>query len=420
MLSTYQYRIKPSDEQIAMMETWLEMCRWQWNRCLGERLDWLRRTRCQIDRCSLHSEPIGEIPERVNYYTQQASLPKLKKEQVEYKQLYAECLQDVLRRLDRAWKRWLVPDSTGKRGGRPKFKKQGDYRSFTYPRVNCSKAGVKLEGNTLKLSKIGEMRIVIHRPIPDGFKLKTCIIVRKADGWYACISAEDKTVPAIMPVDTVRSATGIDMGLASFLTTAQGQKIPIRAYFRKLEKHLARQQRKLARQEKGSQNWLKQKNKIARIHLRIKRAREDFFYKTAWWLVRTYDLISVEKLNIKGLARTRLAKSILDAAWGTFLNIMRAVAVKCGKHFVEVSAYKSSVECSQCGADVPKDLSIRVHSCSCGLEIDRDENSGRVLLSRGLQAVGLTASACGGLGDSQPVKQETSGIRYTQLSLSLF
>ncbi|MDJ0637026.1 MAG: transposase, partial [Xenococcaceae cyanobacterium MO_188.B29] len=224
----------------------------------------------------------------------------------------------------------------------------------------------------------------------------------------------------IMPVDTVRSATGIDMGLASFLTTAQGQKIPIRAYFRKLEKHLARQQRKLARQEKGSQNWLKQKNKIARIHLRIKRAREDFFYKTAWWLVRTYDLISVEKLNIKGLARTRLAKSILDAAWGTFLNIMRAVAVKCGKHFVEVSAYKSSVECSQCGADVPKDLSIRVHSCSCGLEIDRDENSGRVLLSRGLQAVGLTASACGGLGDSQPVKQETSGIRYTQLSLSLF
>ena len=85
MLITYQYRIKPKPEQIAIMETWLEMCRWQWNRCLGERLDWLRRTRCQIDRCSLHSEPIGEIPDKVNYYTQQASLPLLKKEQVEYK-----------------------------------------------------------------------------------------------------------------------------------------------------------------------------------------------------------------------------------------------------------------------------------------------------------------------------------------------
>ena len=261
------------------------------------------------------------------------------------------------------------------------------------------------------------MKIIVHRPIPDGFKLKTCIIVRKADGWYACISAEDKTVPDIMPIDTVRSATGIDMGLASFLTTAQGQKIPVQQYFRRLEKHLGRQQRKLARRAKGSQNWLKQKNKIARIHLRIKRAREDFFYKTARLLVRQYDLIAVEKLNIKGLARTRLAKSILDAAWGKFLNILNAVAVKCGKHFVEVSAYKSSVECSRCGSDVPKSLSIRVHSCSCGLEIDRDENSGRVLLSRGLQAVGLTVSACRGLGNSQPVKQETSGTRYKQLSL---
>ena len=113
-----------------------------------------------------------------------------------------------------------------------------------------------------------------------------------------------------------------------------------------------------------------------------------------------------------------MAKSVLDAAWGKFLNIMRAVAVKCGKHFVEVSAYKSSVECSQCGTDVPKDLSIRVHSCSCGLVLDRDENSGRVLLSRGLQAVGLTVSACGGLGVAQPVKQETSKSRREQVSLS--
>ena len=226
------------------------------------------------------------------------------------------------------------------------------------------------------------------------------------------MSAEDKTVPDIMPVDTIRTATGIDMGLSAFLTSAQGQKIPIQQHFRKLEKHLARQQRKLSRQQKGSQNWLKQKNKISRIHLNIKRAREDFFYKTAWWLVRQYDLIAAEKLNIKGLARSRLAKSILDAAWGTFLNIMRAVAVKCGKHFVEVSAYKSSVECRQCGADVPKDLSIRIHSCSCGLVLDRDENSGRVLLSRALKSVGLIDSACGGLGVAQPLKQETSRVRY--------
>ena len=341
----------------------------------------------------------------------------LKKEQVEYRQLYAECLQDVLRRLDKAWKRWLVPDSKGKRGGRPRFKKRGKYRSFTYPRVNCAKAGVKLSGNTFKLSKIGEIKVIMHRPIPEGFKLKTCTIVRKADGWYASLSAEDNTVPDIMPVERIKTATGIDMGLSSFLTTAQGLKIPVKQHYRNLEKHLARQHRKLSRQIKDSKHWLKQKQKIALIHLRITRARKDFFYKTAWMLVRQFDLIAVENLNIKGLARTRLSKSILDAAWGTFLTILEAVAVKCGKHFVRVSAYKSSVECSQCGTEVPKTLSVRVHSCRCGLNIDRDENSGRVLLNRGSKAVGHIVSACGGFGNSQPVKQETSEIRYKQLSL---
>ncbi|MGL5877568.1 MAG: RNA-guided endonuclease InsQ/TnpB family protein, partial [Xenococcaceae cyanobacterium] len=250
MLITYQYKIKPSTKQIATIEKWLELCRLVWNRALAERLDWLRRTRCQIDRCSLISEPIGEIPVQVDYYTQQNYLPELKKLTPEYKELYAECLQDVLRRLDKAWKRWLVPDAKGKKGGRPKFKSCGDYKSFTYPRVNCPKAGVTLTkssqlssshgertmtGNIIKLSKIGEMPVVVHRQIPDGTTSKTCTVVRKADGFYASISALDDTVPDILPVDKVKSATAIDMGLISFLTTAQGVQIPVRKHFRQIE-----------------------------------------------------------------------------------------------------------------------------------------------------------------------------------------
>lgn len=214
----------------------MELCRLVWNKALAERLDWLRRTRCQIDRCSLISEPIGEIPAKVDYYTQQNYLPKLKKIKPDYKELYAECLQDVLRRLDKAWKRWLVPDAKGKRGGRPKFKKYGDYKSFTYPRVNCPKAGVVIAGNTIKLSKIGEMPVVVHRQIADGFTLKTCTVVRKADGFYASISALDDTVPDILPIDEIKSATAIDMGLISFLTTAEGVQIPVRKHFRQIER----------------------------------------------------------------------------------------------------------------------------------------------------------------------------------------
>jgi putative transposase len=418
MLITYQYKVKPSTEQIATIEKWLELCRLVWNKGLAERLDWLRHTRCQIDRCSLVSESIGEIPGKVDYYTQQNYLPELKKIKPEYKELYAECLQDVLRRLDKAWKRWLVPDSKGKRGGRPKFKKYGDYKSLTYPRVNCPKAGVTFDGNTIKLSKIGEMKVIVHRPICDGFTLKTCTLVKKADGFYVSISAEDNAVPDILPVDAVKSVTAIDMGLISFLTTAQGVQIPVKKHFRQIEQHLARQQRELARKEKDSSNWKKQKKRVSLIHQRVARARKDFFYKTAHWLVKQFDLIGVEKLNIKGLARTRMAKSILDAAWGTFLDILQAVVVKYGKHFVKVDAHKSSVECSNCGTEVPKDLSVRVHNCpNCNLSMDRDENAARILLARSLNAVGLTVTACGGQEDTQPLKQETSILEWVQLAL---
>lgn len=137
------------------------------------------------------------------------------------------------------------------------------------------------------------------------------------------------------------------------------------------------------------------------------RCRKEFHYHVAHWLCKTYDLISFESLNIKGLARTRLAKSILDCAWGAFLQILQAVAVKCGKQTVEVSAHGSSIECSSCGTRVEKKLKDRVHNCpSCLLSIDRDWNSARVLLERGYRTVGLPFSGCGGSEVAHPVRQQ--------------
>jgi putative transposase len=121
MLLTYQYRLQPSPEQVATLSHWGELLRRHWNHALGERLDWLRRTRCQIDRCSLISEPIGDIPEKVDYYSQAADLKETKRLFPEYKDIYADCQQQNLMRLDKAWKRWLIPDKAGKRGGKPRF-----------------------------------------------------------------------------------------------------------------------------------------------------------------------------------------------------------------------------------------------------------------------------------------------------------
>ena len=308
MLLTYCYRINPTDEQIVTMERWLELLRRHWNYALGERLDWLNRTRCSIDRCSIVSEPIGEIPQGVNYYTQQAALKETKRLFPEYKQIYAETQQVNLQRLNKAWDRWRKPDANGKFGGRPRFKRPGELRSFVFPRVNNSKAGAHLIDGVLKLSRIGSIPVVMHRLLPDGFTLKQCTVIKKADGWYCCISMKDDTVPEILPVDAVKSAVGIDVGLEKFLTTSDGEAVPIPQFYRKAQDKLAQAQKVMSRRVKGSKNWKKAKQKVALLHLHLTRCRKEFHYQVAHWLFRKYDLIAHENLKIKGLARTKARK----------------------------------------------------------------------------------------------------------------
>jgi len=410
------------------MSDWLELLRRHRNWVLGNRYDWLHRTRSQIDHCSLISEPIGEIPElKPTFENESAQLKEAKKLFPAYKDIYHEVQQENLKRVDKAWSRWLVPDKNGNRGGRPKFKKKGELRSFTFSRVNHPKAACFLEGSTLRIPKLGVIPVILHRPIPQGFEIKTATIVHKADGWYVSLSLLDDSVPEPLPIDvetrncaSLQSVVGVDVGLKEFLTTSDGQTVPIQQHYRRTQSHLARQQRQLSRKEKGSNRYRKQQNKVARIHQRIARKREDFHYKTAYQLTRKYDLIAVEDLKVRNLARnSKLAKSIYDAAWSAFINILEAVAVKCGSLVVKVNPHNTSQNCSGCGVKVPKTLSVRTHECpSCGLVLDRDENAAVNILDKALQAVGHIVTARGGQGDTQPEKRETStGWEGVQLCL---
>jgi putative transposase len=162
---------------------------------------------------------------------------------------------------------------------------------------------------------------------------------------------------------------------------------------------------------RGSANYQRQASKVANLHLHIARQRKDFHYQVAHWLCEKYDLIAFEDLNIKGLARTRLAKSILDAAWGAFLKILTAVAVKRGKWAQGCNPRGTSIECSGCGERVEKTLANRVHRCGCGLVIDRDWNSGINILNRVSGTLGLAFPGCGGLENTQPTKQQFSIVR---------
>ncbi|MEB3340457.1 transposase [Okeania sp.] len=421
MIISHCYKIKPNPKQIAKtkIDNWLELLRRHWNYALSQRLDWLNRTRCQIDRCSTISCPIGKIPCRPDYYFQQSALKETKQLFPEYKEIYSEVQQINLQRLDKAWKRWLIPDKTGKRFGRPRFKKSGKLRSLSFSRVNHPKAAVKFDGKQIIISRFGAIPVIVHRPIPDGFTMKTATIIKKADGYYVSFSLEDKSVPSLIPKDNMKTAIGIDVGLKEFLTTNIGETVSVPNFYRKAQSNLARKQSKAARKEIGSNNWKKAQNKIARLHQHIARQRENFHYKTAHKLVKEYDLIAVEELNIKGLARnTKLSKSIYDVAWGTFLEKLNAVAVKRGVHFIKVNPQNTSQNCSNCGQKVPKSLSVRTHSCpKCKTVLDRDENAAINILNKALNEVGIILSACGGLDISQPVKQETS---ETWIQSSLF
>lgn len=168
----------------------------------------------------------------------------------------------------------------------------------------------------------------------------------------------------------------IDMGLKSFLTKADGTEIAIPQYYRKAQKALRKVQKAVSRKKKGSNNRHKAIEKLGKAHKRVADTRKDFHFKTAKALLDEHALVAYEKLNIKGLARTRMAKSIHDAGWGQFLSILSTKAENAGLLTVAVNPRNTSQNCSNCGCKVPKKLKDRVHSCPhCGYVTDRDVNA---------------------------------------------
>jgi putative transposase len=216
----------------------------------------------------------------------------------------------------------------------------------------------------------------LHRPIPDGFKIKTASVTKKVDGYYLTLSLEDQTVPEIKPDFNPERITGIDVGLKEFLMTSEGETVAMTKHYRKSQKRLRVIQKRLSRRQKGSNRRQKAVKQLGKQHKKIASKRKDFHFKTANWLLSKYDVIAHEQLNVKGLARTRLAKSVLDAGWSSFLSILANKAENAGLLVVSVSAHNTSQDCSSCGEKVPKKLHIRWHDCPyCGCSLDRDHNA---------------------------------------------
>lgn len=228
------------------------------------------------------------------------------------------------------------------------------------------------------------MKVILHRPIPNGFVIKTCTVIYKADGWYVTLSLQDDTVPTIYSNINTENTVGIDVGLKDFLVTSEGEVVSIPQFARKSEKRRKILNKALSRKKKkGTQKRQKAGKRLSKHYQKVARQRKDFHYKTANRLLNKYDVVAHEKLNIKGLAKTHLSKSILDAGWGEFIDIVTIKAERAGRLTVAVNPSGTTQECSGCGVKVPKTLKDRWHSCPhCKLELDRDHNAAKNIKKR--------------------------------------
>jgi len=296
----------------------------------------------------------------------------------------ATTIQMLSDRLSKSLKRFLVAKTLGLLSvGFPRFKKPNQWHSIQL-RQPKSYFALAPDGKHLIVpKKLGHfLKIKLHRPI-EGTP-KTAHLVLRADGhWYALIVCETEPKTEHEPGTCEHPAIGLDMGLKSFLTDSDGYTVENPRFYRTSQRTLRRKQRMMCRRKKGSRRRRKAARSTAQTHLKIKRQRRDFHYKTAKRYAEQYHVIAVEKLSILNMGQNHsLAKSIMDASWGAFLDILEVKAESAGHQVIRVNPRFTSQKCHKCGEIVQKSLSVRTHVCPfCGYIADRDVNAAKNILS---------------------------------------
>ncbi len=295
----------------------------------------------------------------------------------------ATTIQMLADRLTKSLKRFLAAKELGIPDvGFPRFKKPNRWHSIQLRQYG--KDGYLHEDNKHLIvpKKLGHcLKIKLHRPI-EGTP-KTVHLVHRADGhWYALLVCETEPPTQHAPSSCSHPDIGIDVGLKSFLTDSDGNFVSNPRFYRTSQRTLRRKQRQVCRRKKGSHRRRKAARNTAQTHLKIARQRRDFHHKVALQYAANYQHIAVEKLSIDNMLKNhKLAKSILDASWGAFLDILEEKAARAGHQVIRVNPRFTTQACSHCGQLVQKSLSVRTHICpSCGFVADRDVNAAKNIL----------------------------------------
>ena len=420
MKTTYQYQFYPDTKQKLALNDWLRIYRYWYNRQLGDRFDWWEMNRTAVNACPLVTS-ISAPREKPNYYSQKQQLPIIKQDLVkvlysgellDFKAVDSTVLQDVSKRADKAFERFIVGDSKGGKSGRPRFKTEADYRTMTF--ATAQDDWIKLVRKNwiyIRLPKLGVVKVRMHRSIPVGFVIKQASVTRKADGWYIQLMLEDKSVPEFTPdeiIPTWDNSIGLDAVLHAdvYLATSEGEKLPSLKPYRRNQAKLDLISTKRNQRKRGSRARRKLAKREAKQHQQIASSRQDFHYKTAHKLTQTgAKFFFYEDLNLKGLtkrnkvkqdddgtylpngqsAKSGLNKSWLDAAFGQFFKTLDYIAAKAGAVVISKHPAYTSMVLSYRNEIIFTDCSIRDYwDEQNSLMVDRDINAAINLKRLGL------------------------------------
>ena len=347
MLKAYRYKLEPNKSQRYALARTLDVCRELYNDCLDQR----------------KLQPISR-------YEQSKQLTQLKAEFPVYKNVYSQVLQNVLDRLDKACKSFFRSGF-----GFPRFKGASRFNSFTYPQ-----SGFSLGRRQLSLAKIGNVKVRLSRPLPDGAVVKTCTMKRSVNGWFATLVFEHQPVP--LPANDL--AVGIDVGVTTFAKFTDGTEIQNPRIYQNTQAELRRAQRRLARRKKGSNRRRRAVMLLEKVHQRIAHRRSDFLHKHSTAVIQKYGTVKVEALNVSAMSRGNLAKQILDCSWAEWFRQLRYKAEEAGRRFVAVDPKYTSQTCSQCGFKHPDNRKTQADfAClSCGHQDHADHNAAVNILAR--------------------------------------
>ena len=360
----FRFRMKPNAAQCEALARNAGARRWVWNWALGRKRDYYLETGKTLKTSVLKAE----LP-----------LLKRKPETAWLGQVDSQSLQETLRDLDRGYANFFK-----KRARFPRFKsrKRDKARFRISQRVNVADSNIYVP-------KVGIVGIRQSRPVEGDTKSAT--FKRDTLGnWDVTLVAEFTMPETVLPAPAAALVVGVDLGLKDFAVLSDGERIPVPQFFRKGEKKLRKAQREFSRREKGSRRRARAKRRVALIQAKAANQRKDFLHKFTTDLVEKYDGICIEDLSVKGLAKTKLAKSILDAAFGETRRQIEYKTLWNRKHLAIIDRwYPSSKTCHVCGAvNAALTLADRNWTCAaCGSALDRDGNAALNIKAEGLKII---------------------------------